>query len=158
MKKIVFLLTLCLGFVFVQAQDKTINMSPTMTGVNGTFFGAAKDTVTANAVKTYVFLITAPFNLDGYVQLNSTKVSGAPAYTAKIEESLDGVTYFAITNVAAVTKNSGTNYSLFWITAAASSGAQISGKYVKVTVTATGAAQKSTLLGQYRFVQKFSHP
>ena len=160
MKRLIGFIVIMFAFVAVNAQtvNKTVNISPTLDGVYGTFFGAAADTLTASATKNYIFLINSPYNMDLIIQLNSTKVSGSPAYTSTLYESLDGVNWSAITNLSGVAKSAGTDYSTLYITAKTSSGAIFSGRYLKIAVVATSATQKSTLLGQFKFVRKYVNP
>lgn len=158
MKKLFILFTILLFGVYVNAQKVT------------SFWGTAADTLTASVAKTQVITIGTDGYKDFSVSVFTDSVSGTPAFTAKIEYSLDGTNYFAITSAANVTHTGGLDKSLSWggrslyTYAAAADDTTASGtlryynlfihtpvlaRYLKVTLTATSAAQKSLCYGYY---------
>ncbi len=157
MKKLFILFTLLLFGVYVNAQR-----------VN-TFWGTANDTLDASVAKTQVIPISSNDPLDFVVAVFTDSVSGTPAYTAKIEYSLDGTNYFAILSAPNVVHTGGLSKSLAWnvrntytYTTAGDTIADgtsidhklfietpVLAKYIKVTLTATATAQQSLCYGYY---------
>jgi hypothetical protein len=133
------------------------------------FWGTAADTLTASVAKTQVIPIGTNEWKDFSITVFTDSVSGTPAYTAKLEYSLDGTNYHAITGVSNVTHNGGLDKSFAWqsktiytfttagdttLTGTAVNhelyiDAPVMAKYLKVTLTATATAQKSLCYGYY---------
>jgi hypothetical protein len=162
MKKILFIL---LGVVFslgLFAQDKYITLSNASTAKVVDVFGTAADTLTASATKSYVVFVSSPFIYDIYAEVRTTinKSTGTPAYTAYLTQSADGTNYTAIANAANQSKSSGTSYDFIWktgsnATIAADTTSNI-GPYIKISLIATGASQRSLISGKFKVVKKFA--
>lgn len=152
MKKLFIILLVGLVGMQLKAQNATVALSDALTGKYIPIFGAASDTLTASAAKTYKVLVTAPFNLDLACEVRSTKVSGSPAFTAKIEESVTDSAYYAISGLQDVVKSGGTSFDLLW--KSATDTATVTGRLFKITVTATSATQKSKLSGGCKIIKK----
>jgi hypothetical protein len=125
------------------------------------FWGTAADTLTASVAKTQVIPIGSNEWKDFSFAIFTDSVSGTPAYTAKIEYSLDGTNYFAIESAANVTHTGGADKSFAWqskyyktysVTGDTTTiwvESPVLAKYLKVTLTATAAGQKSLCYGYY---------
>lgn len=149
MKKLFILFTVVLFAFSVKAQR-----------VNS-FWGTEADTLTANVAKTQVIPIGTNEWKDFSFSVFTDSVSGTPAYTAKIEYSLDGTNYFAIEGVSDVTHTGGLdksfsllsrNYKTYSVSGDTTTiwvNSPVLAKYIKVTLTATSAEQKSLCYGYY---------
>lgn len=157
MKRLLILLTLVVFTLSVNAQRVY------------TFWGTAIDTLDASVVKTQVIPIGTNQYQDFVVSVFTDSVSGTPAFTAKIEYSLDGTNYFAILSAPDITHSGGLDKSLSWsgintFTFTTAGDTTLTGdlvnhqiivntpvlaKFLKVTLTATGAAQQSLCYGYY---------
>jgi hypothetical protein len=149
MKKVLIIFTLLLFGIYANAQR-----------VNS-FWGTANDTLDASVVKTQVIPIGTNEWKDFSVTVFTDSVSGTPAFTAKIEYSLDGTNYFAIESAADVTHTGGADKSLAWLskgdvtysvsgdTTTIFLDSPVLAKYLKITLTATATAQQSLCYGYY---------
>lgn len=149
MKKVLIILMFLFVGLYVNAQR-----------VNS-FWGTSADTLTASVAKTQVIPIGTNEWKDFSFSIFTDSVSGTPAYTAKIEYSLDDTRYFAIESAANVTHTGGADKSFAWSSKYYKT-YSVSGdtttiwfdnpvlaKYLKVTLTATSATQKSLCYGYY---------
>lgn len=159
MKKILFILIISTLFLSLSAQNNRVTLTGASTGVVIDLYGTTSDTLTASATKNYVVFVAAPFLFDIFAEVRSVKVSGSPAYTATFTESIDGTNYVAVANCANSVQSAGTNYDLKWktsgVAALAADTTVLTGRYLKIAVTATGATQKSKLSGKIKIVQKY---
>ena len=151
MKKLIVLFVFVL-FVFSLQAQRVVS-----------FWGTAADTLTASVAKTEIIKIGTDGYKDFAITVFTDSVSGTPAYTAKIEYSLDGTNYFAIESAANVTHTGGADKSLAWksqyyktysVTGDTTTiwvHSPVLANYIKVTLTATATAQKSLCYG-YRII------
>jgi len=152
MKKVILILSLLIYVMSVNAQRVE------------SFWGTAADTLTASVAKTQVISLSTNEFKDFAISVFTDSVSGTPAYTAKLEYSLDGTNYFSILSAADVTHTGGLDKSFDWKsiyyktfsvtgdTTTIMVHSPVLAKYLKVTLTATSAAQKSLCYGYYLIV------
>ena len=153
MKKILIFLTLILSFAFVKAQDLTINLNDASTGYYGTVFGTSGTSLVTSTAIVYKIRVSAPFPVLPHIQLDCARVSGGPAFTAKVEESLTDSAYYAIAWLGNVTKTTSTLADTtvnFY-----SKNARMYSRYIKITVTPTSTVQSATIKGKITLVKAF---
>lgn len=120
----------------------TFKITPAVNEVK--FVPVAADSLYTSSVKTFVFQLPAEMRPADYViTYKTTQVRGTAAYTAKLEESQDGVNYFAIPNADNDVNSGGGNYTYAY--RSAQDTAMVTAKFVKLTFTATSASQNSTI-------------
>lgn len=151
MKKLIILLTLAVFTFSVNAQRVY------------TFAGTAADTLTASVAKTYDIPVGTK-QLDFSIDVDTDSVSGTPAYTAKLEYTLNGTDFYPILSAPDDVHTGGADnaaawqsryYKTFSVTGDTTTifvHTPVLAKAVRVTLTATAAAQKSTISGRYIFV------
>ena len=149
MKRILIVFTFLLFAFFVNAQSVK------------SFWGTSGDTLTASQAVTYELPVGTNEWKDFSFAIFTDSISGTPAYTAKLEYSLDGTNYFAIESAANVTHTGGADKSFAWLskyyktysvtgdTTTIWVESPVLAKKLKVTLTATATAQKSRLYGYY---------
>jgi len=151
MKKLLVLSFLLLSIGFIAQAQFTFKITEPVNAVK--FVPVAADSLYTSAVKTFVFILPQDWGPTDYViSYKTTQVRGTAAYTSKLEESVDGVNYFAITNADNDANSGGGNYTYAW--RSASDTAMVTGRYVKITMTATSAAQNSTIALNALFTKK----
>jgi hypothetical protein len=154
MKKLLFVLLTIIPFI-LQAQDATITLLPGGEGKTVAFWGATTNAITDQSAATYTFALNTPFTLDAYIQVTGTKVTGYSKFIVQAQQSLDNVTYYAITNMPNDTCKTGVTCSKFFKSAVL--GAKITGRYLKITVTGIDSTQHNHLSGVLRVVRKFDN-
>jgi len=140
MKK-VFLMIAMVMFVF---------MGYSQTSKNYHKFWGETANITAKSTAT-TFTVPIGFdNLPVYqIQIFTDSISGTPGYTAKVEQSLDGTNWFAITGVANVTTTLGPDTSFLWTDTAG-----FYSRWLKVTLTTNGTTQSLKPYGYIQFRDK----
>lgn len=152
MKKLIIVFSLFLFVVSVNAQ--TVK----------SFWGTAADTLTASVTKTQVIPLATNEYKDFAISVFTDHVSGTDTYTAKLEYSLDGTNYFSILSAPDETHAAGSDNSFDWKsiyyktfsvtgdTTTVIVHSPVLAKYLKVTLTATSAEQKSLCYGYYLLI------
>lgn len=128
MKKLIILLLLICSFA--------VNAKTYRSPANISEFGTAGDTLVASTADTASMVITSDAIGKLNLLLESTKVSGAPNYSAVLSGSLNGVNYVALDTISYTGGNN--NAAYFDLQ-------EHIYKYYRVIVTANATAQKSLL-------------
>lgn len=154
MKKLLLIVIVLISFS-VKGQDKTLNLLPGLDGAYVTFFGTTADTINNTSAKSYVFLINSPWTFDACYQIVSVKTSGYTKFKYTVTESLDGITYHAITNIPVDSCKTGQ------VTTLKKTGhlsAVISGRWLKFTVTGIDSTQRERIYGYLKLTRKYRLP
>nr|BDD47710.1 hypothetical protein 12 [bacterium] len=139
-------------FLFISALFLVVGFSfgQTKIGAYSTFAGAAGDTLTASATKSYTLEFTGYKNdLGADIQVWTDLVSGTATFGYKYWWSNDGTNFPA---TAADSVTSAKSHASDWNDVISIT--TVAGRYLKISLIATSATQKSKIYGYVRTYKK----